>query len=208
MYIATCKTCITVGMNVIASCESKFQSFSTIRHINCEILLPTTVTSCAHCTNHRKSLNAMLSRYHQKLKSVNPNTGINSHTNYRYLSSNDKNTRIHTLHNALQISKRQIKQLKDKMDTKNCKHIAVSKDIHENLLETIKVHSDEITKAYPENSFPNLFWQQQIQAASVKDSRTMKWHPLMIKWCLYLQHKSSGAYELVRDSGQPYFRCI
>ena len=40
-----------------------------------------------------------------------------------------------------------------------------------------------------------------MKAASVKDARAMRWHPLMVKWCLYLQHKSSGAYELMRESG-------
>ena len=29
----------------------------------------------------------------------------------------------------------------------------------------------------------------------------MRWDPLMVKWCIYLRHKSSGAYELLRDSG-------
>ena len=29
----------------------------------------------------------------------------------------------------------------------------------------------------------------------------MRWHPLIIKWCLFLQHQSSGAYETLRDSG-------
>ena len=32
----------------------------------------------------------------------------------------------------------------------------------------------------------------------------MRWHPTMIKWCLYIQyvrHKSAGAYKALRDSG-------
>lgn len=29
----------------------------------------------------------------------------------------------------------------------------------------------------------------------------MRWHPLMIKWCLYLRHLSGRAYETLRDSG-------
>ena len=29
----------------------------------------------------------------------------------------------------------------------------------------------------------------------------MRWHPLFIKWCLYLRHLSGKAYELLRDSG-------
>ena len=73
--------------------------------------------------------------------------------------------------------------------------------MHDSFLETSKDNNKEVSKDYPEHSFPRLFWQQQMQAASVKDTRAIKWHPLMIKWCLYLQHKSSGAYELVRDSG-------
>ena len=40
-----------------------------------------------------------------------------------------------------------------------------------------------------------------MKVASVKDAHAMRWHPLMVKWCLYLQHKSSGAYELLRESG-------
>ena len=40
-----------------------------------------------------------------------------------------------------------------------------------------------------------------MKAASVKDARAMRWHRLMVKWCLYLQHKSSGAHELMRECG-------
>jgi len=29
----------------------------------------------------------------------------------------------------------------------------------------------------------------------------MRWHPMVIRWCLYLRRKSSTAYEALRDSG-------
>ena len=29
----------------------------------------------------------------------------------------------------------------------------------------------------------------------------MRWHPAMIRWCLYLHHKSSGCYSTLRNSG-------
>ena len=41
--------------------------------------------------------------------------------------------------------------------------------------------------------FKELFWKQQEQAFSKKNPRSIRWHPLVIKWCLYLHHKSSGA---------------
>eukprot|EP00731_Ephydatia_muelleri_P014633 Em0008g353a len=53
---------------------------------------------------------------------------------------------------------------------------------------------------YPKDSFPRIFWQQQMEAAFRKNARTMRWHPLMIRWCLSLRHRSSGAYEAIRDS--------
>ena len=51
------------------------------------------------------------------------------------------------------------------------------------------------------DGFQKLFWQQQSKAASRSSAKGMRWHPLMIKWCLYLRHRSSGAYELLRESG-------
>ena len=46
----------------------------------------------------------------------------------------------------------------------------------------------------------------------------MRWHPLIIRWCLYLRHQSSKAYETLRQSGclhlpsqctlQDYSHCV
>ena len=62
-------------------------------------------------------------------------------------------------------------------------------------MRIMKKNEKQIKLEFPPQSFPHLFWEQQTQAASVKDSRTMRWHPLIIKWCLYLQNKLSGAYD-------------
>ena len=35
----------------------------------------------------------------------------------------------------------------------------------------------------------------------MKTSSTMRWHPLMMKWCIYLRHLSSTAYEALQQSG-------
>jgi hypothetical protein len=38
----------------------------------------------------------------------------------------------------------------------------------------------------PEDSFQKLFWQQQIDALGRSGSKKhgIRWHPLMIRWCL------------------------
>ena len=53
----------------------------------------------------------------------------------------------------------------------------------------------------PTDSFQHIFWKQQMEAAAKYDARGMRWHPMMIRWCLYLRHRSSGAYETLRSSG-------
>ncbi len=62
-------------------------------------------------------------------------------------------------------------------------------------------HEDTITSSFEPGSFQSIFWEQQKKGLALSNSRGMRWHPLMIKWCLYLRHQSSKAYELIRDSG-------
>ena len=42
-----------------------------------------------------------------------------------------------------------------------------------------------------------LFWKQQFEAAVKSNPKQMRWHPLMIKWCL----KSSTTYKTLYNSG-------
>ena len=60
---------------------------------------------------------------------------------------------------------------------------------------------DQVHKAYSENSFARLLWDSQLKAATVKDHRQVRWHPLLIKWCLNLKLLSSSAYSAMRTSG-------
>ena len=53
------------------------------------------------------------------------------------------------------------------------------------------------------DSFTRIFLDQQKQAAAVNNAKHMKWHPKMIKWCLYLHHLSGSAYDLLRGSACP-----
>ena len=57
----------------------------------------------------------------------------------------------------------------------------------------------------PSDCFKRIFWEQQSQATCIemsskrKDCRAMRWHPLMIRWCLSLRHQSQKAYDKVRE---------
>ena len=58
----------------------------------------------------------------------------------------------------------------------------------------------KIINTHSEDSFARIFWDQQ-KALDCTNPRHVRWHPLIIKWCLYLRHRSSGAYETLRNSG-------
>ena len=74
--------------------------------------------------------------------------------------------------------------------------------MNDDLICKMKNNEKQVKLEFPPQSFLHLFWEQQMKAASVKDAGAMRWHVLVIKWRIYLQHKSSGAYELLRDLGR------
>ena len=69
-------------------------------------------------------------------------------------------------------------------------------------IETVNenLHKERINNTYPEESFCRLFWEKQFKAASLTDARQIKWHPIIIKWCLNFKLISGAAYHAVRAS--------
>ena len=62
-------------------------------------------------------------------------------------------------------------------------------------------NNQHVKEAYHTGSFARLFWDEQLKASSVKDPRLVRWHPVLIKWCLNLKLLSGSAYHALRTSG-------
>lgn len=77
----------------------------------------------------------------------------------------------------------------------------MDEDLHEDLSSVMEDNHQMILDEHPPDSFMAIFWSQQRHAASLKNAKSMKWEAAMIRWCLYLRHLSSSAYELLRNSG-------
>ena len=60
---------------------------------------------------------------------------------------------------------------------------------------------EQVEEMFPKGSFHRLFWEQQKEANTRKDSQGLRWHSLMIRFCLYLCHQSNKAYETLHQSG-------
>ena len=46
-----------------------------------------------------------------------------------------------------------------------------------------------------------LLWEEQKKQAALSNKKSMRWHPVMIRWCISIFLKSPGTYELLRNSG-------
>ena len=49
------------------------------------------------------------------------------------------------------------------------------------------------------DSFQQIFFQEQLKYNSLKKKSSMRWHPTMIRWCLFIKSKSAKAYEGMRS---------
>ena len=77
----------------------------------------------------------------------------------------------------------------------------VDEKLHNDLQAVMKDQSKEINKLFPEGSLRKLFWDEQFKIAKLKNSKNMRWHPMMSHWCLNLKLLSSSAYHALRTSG-------
>ena len=173
----------------------------TIRSTKCHLLIGGRYDRCIECSKHRSYLRVLKSRQSKQSDSNKHHTESNSHVNYRYLSSEEKTERLKTLHKELTATRRLLNNTRRKLEGIIAKEGHVLDPEMNDYLSTILTNNVHFKNELPEGSFRRLFWQQQLQALSCKDSRQIRWHPMMIKWCLNVKLRSSSAYKAMRDSG-------
>jgi len=106
------------------------------------------------------------------------------------------------LHNQFCRIQKQHNRLKQLVNTHvEANGVTVDEEVHSYLKDIILSEGEKQLEEARPNTFKRVFWEQQLQAASKEDHRGMRWHPLIIRWCIYLRHKSQGAYETLRRSG-------
>ena len=169
----------------------------TVRASKCEILCHG--SKCYKCISYRAGLRVMHSRW--VTRSPSRHTSTSSTTNYRYLSTPEKAERYKELKSRSNSAEKTVKRLKERIKElmgKSC--IEIDQDLHSDLSQIMEDHNDAIVSEFTEGSFQQLFWDQQLQAIRT-DKRHVRWHPVIIKWCLHLKMLSSAAYHAMRTSG-------
>ena len=122
------------------------------------------------------------------------------YTNNRYLKSPEKTEKLKSLQVKVLEAEKEIKSLKLKM-SKMSSGVSIDEGLHTDLLDIAEQHNTSIMELFPVGSFRRLFWEEQVKAAKLSDARQMRWHPMMIRWCLNLKLLSTSAYHSMRTSG-------
>ena len=154
---------------------------------------------CDSCLKYRSTLNSI---YYRWSKGCSKNSDTSSHTNERYMNTPEKKKKFLNMKTRMRSAEQHVVQLKEKIKTltSTC-GIEIDSNLHSDLLGIMKDKTQDVHRAFPEESFSRLFWDEQLRAASVSNLCQMRWHPLIIKWCLNLKLISSGAYHALRSSG-------
>ncbi len=125
-----------------------------------------------------------------------------SHTNDRYLiRTPELKSKVRNLRKRVLSAEEEVKRLKEKVQKLLQEGEAVDNELNSDLLHIMKENVSKVHDDHPQNSFSRLFWDEQLKAISAKDPRQMRWHPVLIKWCLNLKLLSSSAYHAMRTSG-------
>ena len=112
-----------------------------------------------------------------------------------------KNERSSRLHHQSRIFCIQVSRLQERLSSVTTTHgITLTNDLHQDVVNIATANMKNIYSKYPDNSFQGLFFDQQLKAKKYKYQKSMRWHPLFIKWCLYSRHVSSKSYEILRTS--------
>lgn len=172
----------------------------TIRHVNCELVIGQG-ERCRQCVKYRQTLLVLCHRKEQHANSGLARADPSSHANYRYLNTPEKVERLRQLHHQSRIALRKVAHLKAKLSQVISQQAVVDEVVASDLSSIVAEENGQVEAMYPKGSFQRLFWEQQREAATKKDSRGRRWHPLMIRFCLYLRHQSNKAYETLRQSG-------
>ena len=172
----------------------------SLRHSNCSILIcEGHVTRCKNCSAMRSNLRIKANRF--EARDSERNSLPSSHTNFRYLNTPEKIQRLKNLQREKRCCQKKLDYLNRKLaNILDRQGEYVDEQMSSDLVQIVE-DKENLAHKFPPQSFGQLFWEQQRKAASQKNPRGMRWHPLMIRWCLYIHHLSSKAYMTLRESG-------
>lgn len=103
--------------------------------------------------------------------------------NCRYLNSPEKKERLHQLHSKVRLNGQHIRRLERRLkEAIERRGIEVDDALHQDLSAVIDESSSQVKEKHPPGSFSRIFWEQQERASRLKNAKSMRWEPAMIRF--------------------------
>ena len=114
-------------------------------------------------------------------------TSISSSVRYSLLTKDEMKRRMKLLHGEIVIIKKQRDRLKERLQAKlETDAISLDPMSHGDMKQILQTEGQAFLKSETTTTFQRIFWQQQMDAAKQSDARGMRWHPLMIRFCIHV----------------------
>ena len=153
MYYLCILSFLLSGSRVVAEVDSLRAGSPSIYHVECEILVSSSVERCSSCSRHRKSLRAMASRSPR-----DECTHPSSHTSYAVLSTPQKDERLRRLHLEGKKAKLHLDRLRQKLEVASTQvHVNVDKTLDDDIRSMAADSTEVVHGTHPEGSFQRIF---------------------------------------------------
>ena len=173
-----------------------WNDFSTIRHRDCFLLVKDKLR-CDVCSKYRANLNVLRGR-------IQKESNKSQFTNDRYLSKDELLQKLKDLELEKKKSYQKISGLTHAIRN-NIKEHGICAD--EETYNIVKEAMEKEMCPFAKDSPQFLLWEQQKLQSSLKNSKAMSWHPLIIRWCLSIYLKSPSTYKHLRTSPFLFLPC-
>ncbi|XP_060555293.1 uncharacterized protein LOC132716130 isoform X2 [Ruditapes philippinarum] len=176
---------------------------SSIYSTSCHLL--TKGTRCKNCNVYRGTLRSLLGRK-QKNDGVKTTEidWLHCRTANSKLTENQKILKLQQLKEYSLSLEKELNVLRKKVSSEiDNKGVVPPENENRDFFHVVKGFStnenlNECEK--DEQKYKMLFWEEQLKYSKLKDKRQMRWHPMLIKWCIMLRSKSGSLYDLLRKS--------
>lgn len=155
--------------------------YKFVRANDCQFFKKLGKNLCDSCTAYSKNkLHNIRNRIKAGFK--RGSTESSSHTNYRYLSHDEKNERLSKLHTEKRNLARKMAYWTTKISEQISDNGVVLNNNQQTGLSKILADTANDDSVFDETSPQWLLWQQQKLAASKGDGKGMRWHPLVLRF--------------------------
>jgi hypothetical protein len=164
--------------------DGDFQIRSFIMTQQCRRLIPEGDVMCKSC----KRIKYQLLRKKRRRR-VAENGEIKSKTPLSSLAKSSLKRALLRVRNEAKILKNDLRRIRKKIEQES---VPISDEMHSSLLSVM-----EDKKM---NTFVRLFWGEQ-QKSFQRNSKGMRWHPMMLRFAILLHSQSPAAYEVLKETG-------